>query len=473
MRIYWKKTFTATTLIFAVTVFYVAISHYSSHQKIELSGPQLLARAIASQHATSARALQVFQDLQNDSVPFNVSYSLLAGSLAQTQKYLAVGLSSIKRKRGSYLLDTLKSIFSQSSEEELKEMVVVVFLADFNMEWNEQTLSEISTRFTVPILKGQLLVIHAPQKYYPPLEGLKRNFNDSPDRVRFRSKQNVDYAFLFRFSADLSQYFIMIEDDVICAKNFFTAIKTFIQAQAQSYWVTLEFSKLGYIGKLYHSNNLPQLAKFLFLFYQEMPCDWLLNHFNMLLTQKDTIRFKPSLFQHAGLYSSFGGTINRLKDNDFDENPGNVANNPPAAVLTDMVTFERHTPEKAYSNVDGYFWGKSPAMGNHFTVVLHEPAVFRRVMIVTGSKDGKKDLLGAAEVEVGQNPVKMTEGPQCSKYFKLGPLVKGQFDRKNIQEGISSSLSCLKITVTEKQEDWVIIQKISIWTENKNQEVKP
>uniref|UniRef100_A0A0E9S9U8 Uncharacterized protein n=1 Tax=Anguilla anguilla TaxID=7936 RepID=A0A0E9S9U8_ANGAN len=33
----------------------------------------------------------------------------------------------------------------------------------------------------------------------------------------------------------------MLEDDVTCAKNFFTAIRKFILSLGQSYWVTLEF----------------------------------------------------------------------------------------------------------------------------------------------------------------------------------------------------------------------------------------
>ncbi|KAJ8258020.1 hypothetical protein GJAV_G00192270 [Gymnothorax javanicus] len=464
-----KKTLTAVTLFFTVAFLYLSISQNNS----KMSDEQVLARALVLQQLNSARTLQVFQDLQNDSVPFNVPYQLLAGSVTQTQKFLTVGLCSIKRKRGSYLLDTLQSIFSQSSEDELKQLVVVVFLADFDTDWNERTARSISDRFHTPILKGQLLIIHAPQSAYPPLEGLKRNFNDSAARVRFRSKQNIDYAFLLSFSANLSSYYIMLEDDVTCANNFLTAIHKSINSLGQSYWVTLEFSKLGYIGKLYHSSDLPLLAKFLFLFYQEMPCDWLLTHFIKLLTQKDTIRFTPSLFQHMGLYSSFGGTVNRLKDDEFEEDLGILADNPPANVLTNITTFEQHTPDKAYGDRADYFWGKAPTKGSHFTIVLHKPAVFSRILIITGSKTKKKkDILEAAEVMVGHNLVGTTGRSTCSQYFNLGLLVNGQFDRKNIQEEIDTPLSCLRIKVTKDQQEWVIIQKIRIWTKDKYQSHK-
>ncbi len=126
-------------------------------------------------------------------------------------EYLTVGLSSVKREKGRYLQDTLQSIFSASSEEELVQMVVVVLLADFDVSWIQQTLEKITDEFHTRLSKGQLLVIHANEDNYPPLTGLKRNFNDAPDRVSFRSKQNVDYSYLLYFSSDLSQYYIMLE----------------------------------------------------------------------------------------------------------------------------------------------------------------------------------------------------------------------------------------------------------------------
>ncbi|TFK00663.1 putative guanine nucleotide exchange factor MCF2L2 [Platysternon megacephalum] len=125
--------------------------------------------------------LRSFQDLWNTSASRNVSYRYLAGHPPSRKKFLTVGLSSVKRKRGNYLLDTLKSIFKQSTQEELEEMVVVVHLADPDSEWNTQVVMDITARFTPHLLRGQLLVIHAPPECYPPLEGLKRNYNDAED----------------------------------------------------------------------------------------------------------------------------------------------------------------------------------------------------------------------------------------------------------------------------------------------------
>lgn len=373
--------------------------------------------------------------------------------------YLTVGLSSVKRKKENYLFQTLESIFNQLTEEELSEMVVVVLLADFDLSWVSQILSSINELFPKRLVQGELLVIHPDKEYYPPLTGLKRNFNDAPDRVTFRSKQNVDYAFLVDFSSRLSKYYVMLEDDVSCSKGFLSSIRKHINSLGSSMWVTLEFSKLGYIGKLYHSKDLPRLAHFLFLFYQEMPCDFLLSHFRTLLMQDKVIRFRPSLFQHMGTFSSFQGTYNRLKDDDFIDNP---SDNPPATVYTNIEVFKNHNPDEAYSQGANYFWGKTPINeGKFFLVAFDRPVTLSHVVIQTG-QDGA-DVLQAADVELGENLLKTTNGLECKEIHNLGALNKGYFELQNINQMVNRSVLCLNIRVTASQPNWVIIKTINVW----------
>ncbi|XP_064491733.1 alpha-1,6-mannosyl-glycoprotein 4-beta-N-acetylglucosaminyltransferase-like isoform X2 [Pseudopipra pipra] len=406
-------------------------------------------------------AQRILRDTDELSPLHNVSYHVLAGSLAPQKKFLAVGLASVQRPHGFYLPATLQSLFSQSTEEELREMVVVVHLADADPGWNARVALGIAHKFARHILLGRLLLIHAPHELYPTLEGLKRNFNDPEERVRFRSKQNVDYAFLLAFAANLSSYYLMIEDDVWCARSFLTAIRKALASQEGSNWATLEFSKLGYIGKLYRSSDLPRLARFLLLFYQEMPCDWLLVHFRHLLTQKDVIRFKPSLFQHMGLYSSFQGTVNRLEDDDFQADALDVPDNPPASLYTSMAVFEHYEPLKAYSSAEGYFWGKDPAAGSVFSVVFRQPALVSRVRVLTGSQERRGDFLRAGVLELGR---RRRDGRDCSTYIPVGTFEKGTVDRRGLERGVPGPVECVRIRVTRAQSEWLIIRSIDVWT---------
>ncbi|XP_055045147.2 alpha-1,3-mannosyl-glycoprotein 4-beta-N-acetylglucosaminyltransferase C [Misgurnus anguillicaudatus] len=400
------------------------------------------------------------EQIEGHYLRFNVSIKVLAGNLQQPKKYLTLGLASVKRKKDNYLQSTLQSIFSQSSEEELAEMVVVVLLADFDLNWVQQTVRMIQENFSNQLAKGRLLVIHANQESYPPLTGLKRNFNDAPDRVSFRSKQNVDYSFLLHFSRNLSQYYIMLEDDVTCAKNFFSYLRQHVRSMGSSKWVTLEFSKLGYIGKLYKSSDLPTLARFLYNFYQEMPCDFLLIHFRTLLMQDKIIRFRPSLFQHAGTYSSFQGTFNRLKDEDFVEE---LADNPPADISTNIEHFSTNTPDNAYNQDSDYFWGMNPiGPESYFTVTFHKPALISRVRIQTGLEG--KDELSSAIVELGRTLVEKETTRECSGFETLGSLKQGLFDMSAIEKLVNTTVYCVRIQVTAEQPNWVIINYFQIWT---------
>lgn len=399
---------------------------------------------------------------QGDYLPLNVSYQLLAGAPSTQQRYLSVGLSSVKRKKGSYLIPTLQSLFSQSSPKERSSLVVVVLLADFDVSWRITTVREIKTTFASELEQGQLVVLHVPQDFYPPLTGLKRNYNDAPDRVSFRSKQNLDYSFLIHYSAGLSQYYLQLEDDVSSAKNFLTSIKRHIEEQEAKRitWAMLEFSSLGYIGKLYKSVHLPLLARFLFVFYQEMPCDWLMSHFRELLTQKEPILFKPSLFQHTGTFSSFQGTYNKLKDKDFEEG---VYTNPAAEVYSDLSTYKTYYPKLAWEPGEGYFWGKSPEKGNYLTVVFTKPEVVTGILVETGSEG--KDLLESAQVEIGHDVVTTkSDEKSCKEFQGVGALQNGRLEMQDVDKKYSSASSCLKIEVTAAQRDWLIIKKIRIST---------
>ncbi|KAK2842671.1 hypothetical protein Q5P01_012871 [Channa striata] len=406
-----------------------------------------------------------FRDLSNFSGTINVTYRYLAGIPLPRRKYLTIGLSSVKRKKGNYLLETIKSIFDQSSYEELKEIVVVVHLADFDLVWCENLVQEITRKFAHHIIGGRLLVIHTPEEYYPSLDGLKRNYNDPEDRVRFRSKQNVDYAFLLNFCTNLSHFYMMLEDDVRCSRNFLTALKKVITSREGSYWVMLEFSKLGYIGKLYHSRDLPRLAHFLLMFYQEMPCDWLLIHFRGLLAQKDVIRFKPSLFQHMGYYSSYKGAENKLKDDDFEEDSIDIPDNPPATLYTNINVFENYDATKAYSSiVDEYFWGKPPCTGDFFVIIFNKPTKISRIKIVTGTEDRQNDVLHHGALEVGHKAVETKQGRQCTSYITLGEFKGGNIEVNNVDHKIGFDIECVRIVVTASQKEWLIIRTISLWT---------
>uniref|UniRef100_A0A2R9B9X7 MGAT4 family member D n=1 Tax=Pan paniscus TaxID=9597 RepID=A0A2R9B9X7_PANPA len=75
----------------------------------------------------------------------------------------------------------------------------------------------------------------------------------------------------------------------------------------------------GNLGKLFRSEDLTHFVRFFLMFYKEKPIDWLLNDIfrvkvcdtgedlrNCMKRKKQIrIQYKPSLFQHVGIHSSF------------------------------------------------------------------------------------------------------------------------------------------------------------------------
>jgi len=107
----------------------------------------------------------------------------------------------------------------------------------------------------------------------------KRTYGDSVDRVIWRSKQVIDYAFVYAAVKSQSEYHLALEDDVIVSRQFITAIQDFVELKKNEKWIALDFAKFYSIGILFHSLELPKIVKHLLLFYQDEPVDGLLRSY--------------------------------------------------------------------------------------------------------------------------------------------------------------------------------------------------
>lgn len=367
----------------------------------------------------------------------------------------------MKRPQRSYLLDTLESLFYSSSLSEQKHFIVLVHLADPDPMWHSQMISNISTIFKPYIQASQLVVINTPLKSYLPLKSLKRNFNDTPAYVAFRSKRNMDYAFLMNFATNHSDYFLMIEDDVKCVPGFVTQIATTVSAWENKPWVTLEFSPLGFTGKLFHTKDLPCFVNFLLLFYQEMPCDSLLSHFHDLLMQQTPVQFLPSLFQHMGNYSSSEGKFNSLKDIEFEEDDISPPNNPAASIYTSLKATNDSVPMNAYSLNKNFFYAKSAEAGSHLTVVLDSPAKVFRVQVLTGSDLKGENQLKEGQIELGYSSTNQIN--DCDDYILLGLLVNGTLNKQVLSNKSGKKVKCVRLLVTATSSSGIMVRHINIW----------
>ncbi|KAK3101999.1 hypothetical protein FSP39_008008, partial [Pinctada imbricata] len=390
--------------------------------------------------------------------------------------FLTIGIPTIKRVQDEYIIGTIRSIINCTSVEELKEIYIVIFLADFNDTWRRNISMRLYKAYTSLVEDGTLQIIEAYKEFYPPLENLKHTYNDPDLKVKWRSKQNVDYAFLFLYSQHLATYYIQMEDDIYTIPGYLKVIRDYM-AEFTNPWVCLEFSELGFIGKLYHAYDLEKLAKMVLLFYEEQPCDYTYLYFNIQMLQFYRYIHKPSIFQHVGIHSSLPGKIQPLKDRFFDDFAKKFkGDNPPAKIYTNMPTSPDFMPEMAYSLSDGYFWSKGNALkGEMFVLVFDEPQHVDRIVVVTGSREHPTDKIESGKLEASLSFVGMDNNlPKCTNDIFLGAFDKGSVDVPNMREKLGPfKLHCVRVTITTDQNWWIIIKEIAIFTQTQTNKVKP
>uniref|UniRef100_A0A8C4LGZ6 MGAT4 family member D n=1 Tax=Equus asinus TaxID=9793 RepID=A0A8C4LGZ6_EQUAS len=240
----------------------------------------------------------------------------------------ALGIPTVNRGNHTYLKQTLTSIVSRMTLSEENDSVVIVSIADSNEDYVKSVVDMITKKFRKQVKSGSLEVISIPAYFYPTMLHDKESTEDSEKLERWKTKQVLDFCFLMLYAQPKAMYYLQLEDDIIAKKSYFTTITDFVHNITSNNWFSIEFSVLGFIGKLFKSADLTDFVQFFLMFYKDKPIDWLLGYIFQIkmchpgeTTEKCIernreirIRYKPSLFQHVGIQSSFPGREQRLKD---------------------------------------------------------------------------------------------------------------------------------------------------------------
>ncbi|XP_022081084.1 alpha-1,3-mannosyl-glycoprotein 4-beta-N-acetylglucosaminyltransferase C-like isoform X2 [Acanthaster planci] len=392
--------------------------------------------------------------------------AIVLGHRRHTKDFLTIGIPTVKRHQKSYLQETLNSIIENTSVEQRASITVIIFAANFDEELNHRLKVDLDSTYRKHFNSGFMQLIAAPRSFYPSLDNLKQNFGDSKEHVAWRAKQVVDFAFLFSYCQGLSEYYLQLEDDVISSPDFVQYIKNYLDTVKHKKWVTLEFSELGFIGKLIQSSELPRLTQFMLFFYEDQPVDYLQQYYNHLNAQEGTFRHAPSLFQHIGTKSSLTNKEQELMDRFFEDSVRKYkGDNPPAVLFSSMEVFGMYVPQLAYSSKPGYFWGKTPITGDSFLVTFESPAQLSRVIIETGSEKNPEDYLRSGKLEA--SPVVISQSldgtPRCADYRSIGIFADGKLDVSNLETKLDFRTKCMQITVTKSQQQWLLIKEIAVW----------
>uniref|UniRef100_A0A8C7NSP1 Alpha-1,3-mannosyl-glycoprotein 4-beta-N-acetylglucosaminyltransferase A n=1 Tax=Oncorhynchus mykiss TaxID=8022 RepID=A0A8C7NSP1_ONCMY len=392
--------------------------------------------------------------------------------LGRTGVSMVMGIPTVKRKVKSYLAETLHSLINKLSPEEKHDCVIIVFVGEVG--GNTHIHTHIHQAHSIILFSSGLLeVISPPASYYPDLKDLKETFGDSRERVRWRTKQNLDYSFLMMYAVSKGVYYVQLEDDIVAKPNYFATMKNFALQLSSEDWMILEFSQLGFIGKMFQAPDLNLIVEFILMFYKEKPIDWLLDHIlwvKVCNPEKDAkhcerqksslrVRFRPSLFQHVGLHSSLAGKIQKLTDKDFLKPLlHKIHVNPPAEVSTSLKVYQGHTLEKTYLGED-FFWAINPTAGDYVLFKFDKPINIERFLFRSGNQEHPGDRIENTTVEILPFSSKEKYKRTDDRFYRVGQFEKG------VAEGaVDTSFNpvvALRLSVVQDSAVWAILSEVS------------
>ncbi|XP_050513757.1 alpha-1,3-mannosyl-glycoprotein 4-beta-N-acetylglucosaminyltransferase B [Diabrotica virgifera virgifera] len=392
---------------------------------------------------------------------------------------LVLGIPTVKREKYSYLMDTLQNLIDGLSPEEANDTIIVILIAETAMEYILQIAKEVEMKFPSQVESGLIEIIAPSSGYYPNFDKLRITLGDSSERVKWRSKQNLDYAFLMSYCQTKGTFYVQLEDDILAKPSYATIMRKFAieKTAKKDPWIVLDFCQLGFIGKLFKTAELPWLINFFQMFFNDKPVDWLLDY---LITTKICnwekndnckadkakvwIHYKPSLFQHIGMHSSLKGKVQKLKDKQF----GKVAlffphNNPPAEVVSGIKHYKQYTLKRAYLG-ETFFWGLLPQPGDQLLFNLTPPVTLKRFYFRSGNAEHPTDKFYNTTVEV--KPVQPIQNLNFSNVTQDGFIIIGKFDSAGIASGSLNNsigkISSLRLNVHSESDNWAILSEIHL-----------
>ncbi|CAK9086177.1 unnamed protein product [Durusdinium trenchii] len=332
-------------------------------------------------------------------------------------------------------------------------------------------------------------------------EGELLKFGDSPKRQWWRTKQNLDYTFLMWYAANISDYYMQMEDDIQPVPHFILTVRSYIQRSLLGkHWVMASFSSLGFIGKLFNNSHVPKLAEFLLTFSTEAPCDWLVWVWIDAMspwpvapdipkdveqeTQKreKAIKDGPEAVKKLGfmrddlqayylnsswpqLFQTPAVEVDTTKAWP-DQNGAVESRFPQARVESNMKAHKAFTANLVYPPGDPLgFWtsdtctfpsGKADPLCEHqkkyFRLVFNEPLHGEVKVIIRQSRaQHENDFIKSGSLQVSRTQ-------DCNKLQRVKELQQAE----EIWKGHMDRVLCLQVTLDKPQPEWIAIREIVI-----------
>ncbi|EYB85190.1 hypothetical protein Y032_0303g1900 [Ancylostoma ceylanicum] len=326
----------------------------------------------------------------------------------QRWKRLVFGIPVVMRNT-NYIEETLASLFKHLTPSASDQVLFVVMFATPNT--NTAAFKKLSysliSNYANEIEEGLLEVAVIPSKWYESQPAfITPTFNDSSQRMQWRLKQNLDYFYLMNYGRQKAEYYMQLEDDVATTPKYAQTVLNYLQLKEGRPWFSMHFSTLGFIGKLFRSEDVKIITNAILSYYKYKPVDWIFLDVEYSITcspeyrKEQCIRARdasrvmvsPPQFQHIGKLSSLGGKKQKLKERFFDKSSQKMTrSNPPAKVTSSMPTYYPYTAELGYQKF-AFMWFTKASTGDNVTIEFHNPVKVLGVQMISGINPAPLDM---------------------------------------------------------------------------------
>ena len=155
---------------------------------------------------------------------------------------------------------------------------------------------------------GLLEIISPPASFYPNLDDLRVTLNDPLERVKWRTKQNLDYAFLMMYAIGRGTYYVQLEDDILTTSGYISKMVKYALTSTNSKidWFILDFCQLGFIGNLLFVAMLIDFIYSSNLLFSELFITSLLSSFNSkYLCREDQVEVRSRFGNNSFIFIDF------------------------------------------------------------------------------------------------------------------------------------------------------------------------
>ncbi|XP_037940566.1 alpha-1,3-mannosyl-glycoprotein 4-beta-N-acetylglucosaminyltransferase B-like [Teleopsis dalmanni] len=387
------------------------------------------------------------------------------------------------------LLNKLKDLLTNMNEMEQKASLIVIFVADINLNRAIASVRLLNTFFSPYTRNGTIDIIAPPPQYYP--KELQKSYKDFTD-IENWSKQNLDIAYLMGYVSVKGKYYIHLDDNTVSRKNFISTIIAIMDKEHfnEKKWFWLDFCNDDFIGKLFKTSDLPYLATYFQLFYKDKPVHLLLYKYLETKLCSDNMSDKlcnfliAQLWSHEHILLFEKGAVKpamifdkRTSDNNHttDKRIGfhKHHKNPTAYTKTSIGTIHGYTMKLAYSG-ESYFHGGIPRKNDNIIFQFVKPTELTRYIFRSGTVKHPDERFYDTTVEILPLPMRDrifdTTLAQRYNVTRDGFYIVGSFNDDGIAVGTIDPnfgvLERLRLWVHSTSRHWVYLT--DIYLEQKN-----